>query len=94
MVEFRILRAGRRVKSKLTTMDFRRADYGLFKDLLRSILWDKVLEGRGAQESWLISKDHILQAQDTSIPMNKMSGDPSARKESTCSNESSGGPQE
>ncbi|GAB0199565.1 hypothetical protein GRJ2_002421900 [Grus japonensis] len=30
MVEFRILRAGRRVKSKLTTLDFRRADFGLF----------------------------------------------------------------
>ncbi|GAB0209788.1 hypothetical protein GRJ2_003444500 [Grus japonensis] len=34
MVEFRILRAARRARSKLTTLDFRRADFGLFRDLL------------------------------------------------------------
>ncbi|GAB0209831.1 hypothetical protein GRJ2_003448800 [Grus japonensis] len=34
MVEFRILRAARRACSKLTTLDFRRADFGLFRDLL------------------------------------------------------------
>jgi len=45
MVEFKILRAGRRVKSKLTTLDFRRADFGLFKDLLGILFRDKSLEG-------------------------------------------------
>jgi len=34
MVEFKILRAVRRMHSKLTTPDFRRADFGLFRDLL------------------------------------------------------------
>ena len=34
MVDFRTLRVQRRVKSKLTTLDFRRADFGLFKNLL------------------------------------------------------------
>ncbi|GAB0207157.1 hypothetical protein GRJ2_003181300 [Grus japonensis] len=33
MVEFRILRAARRACSKLTTLDFSRADFGLFRDL-------------------------------------------------------------
>ncbi|PKU33645.1 glycerol kinase [Limosa lapponica baueri] len=33
-VEFKILRVVRRVHSKLTTLDFRRTDFGLFKDLL------------------------------------------------------------
>ncbi|GAB0175756.1 hypothetical protein GRJ2_000040800 [Grus japonensis] len=64
MVEFKILRAARRAHSKLTTLDFRRADFGLFRDLLGRIPWDKVLEGRGAQDSWLIFKDHLLQAQE------------------------------
>ena len=45
MVEFRILKAARRVKSKLTTLDFRRADSGLFKDLLRRITRDKACGG-------------------------------------------------
>jgi len=44
-------------------MDFRRADFDLFKDLLGSILWDKVLEGREAKERWLVFKYHLLPAQ-------------------------------
>ncbi|GAB0204540.1 hypothetical protein GRJ2_002919600 [Grus japonensis] len=34
MVQFKILRAVRRVHSKLTTLGFRRADFGLFRDLV------------------------------------------------------------
>jgi len=60
MVEFRILRTARRAHSKLTTLDFRRAGFGLFKDLLCRVPWNKSLEGREAQESWLIFKDHLL----------------------------------
>ena len=36
-VEFKILRAVRRAHSKLTTLDFRRADFGLFRDLFGSL---------------------------------------------------------
>ena len=74
MVEFKILRAARRVHSKLTTLDFRRADFGLFRDLLGRIPWDKALEGRGAQDSWLIFKGHLLQAQERCIPTRRKSG--------------------
>jgi len=63
IVEFKIPRAERRVHSKLASLNFRRADFGLLRDLLGRILWDKALEGRGAQESWSIFKDHLLQAQ-------------------------------
>ena len=35
---------------------------------------DTVLEGRGAQESWLIFKDHLLQAQESSIAKNQKLG--------------------
>ena len=63
MVEFKILRAVRREHSKLTTLDFRRADFGLFRDLLGRVPWDTALEGRGAQESWLILKGNLLQDQ-------------------------------
>ncbi|GAB0205636.1 hypothetical protein GRJ2_003029200 [Grus japonensis] len=68
MVEFRILRAARRALSKLTALDFSRADFGLFRDVLGRIPWDKALEGRGAQDSWLIFKGHLLQAQGRCIP--------------------------
>ncbi|GAB0207839.1 mitochondrial enolase superfamily member 1 [Grus japonensis] len=73
MVEFKILRAARRARSKLTTLDFRRADFGLFRDLLGRIPWDKALEGRGAQDSWLIFKGHLLQAQERCIPTKRKS---------------------
>jgi len=33
-VEFKILRTARRVHSKLATLDFRSAGFGLFRDLL------------------------------------------------------------
>ncbi|GAB0178727.1 hypothetical protein GRJ2_000338000 [Grus japonensis] len=68
MVEFRILRAARKVQGKLTTLDFRRADFGLFRDLLGRIPWDKALEGRGTQDNWLIFKGHLLRAQEQCIP--------------------------
>ncbi|PKU48058.1 dtw domain-containing protein 2 [Limosa lapponica baueri] len=50
MMKFKILRAERRMHGKLTTLDFRRADFGLSRDLLGRVLWDKALEGRRAQE--------------------------------------------
>ncbi|KFV20185.1 hypothetical protein N340_14281, partial [Tauraco erythrolophus] len=56
------------------TLDFRRADFGLFRDLLTRVQWDEALKGRGVQESWLIFKDHLLQAQEWCIPTNRKSG--------------------
>jgi len=44
MVEFKILRAARRAYSKLSILDFRRTDFGLFKDLLGRVPWDKALD--------------------------------------------------
>ena len=46
IVEFKIPRAARRVHSKLTTLDFRRADFGLFRDLLGRVPWNTALERR------------------------------------------------
>ena len=41
MVEFKFLRAERRVHNKLSTLDFRRADFGIFRDLLGRVPQDK-----------------------------------------------------
>ncbi|GAB0186577.1 hypothetical protein GRJ2_001123000 [Grus japonensis] len=45
-VEFKIHKAVRRAHSKLTTVDFRRADSGLFRDLFGRVPWDKALGGK------------------------------------------------
>ncbi|PKU33655.1 hypothetical protein llap_16036 [Limosa lapponica baueri] len=74
IVAFKILRATRRVCSKLATLDFRRADFGLLRYLTHRVTWEKVLEGRGAQESWTVLKDHLLQDQERCIPKKKKSG--------------------
>ena len=63
IVEFKILRAARRVHSKLAAVNFRRADFGLSMEVLGRAPWDKALERRRAQESYLIFKNHLLQAQ-------------------------------
>lgn len=39
IVEFEILRVGRRACSKLATLDFRTADFGLLMDLLNRVLF-------------------------------------------------------
>ena len=52
MVEFRILRGRSRAISRITSLDFGRANVGLFKDLRGRIPWARALDGKGAQESW------------------------------------------
>jgi len=73
MVELRILCEGSRVVSMIKTLDFRRASFGLFKNLLGGIMWVRGLEGRGIQESWSLFKHHFLHAQDRCIPLRKKS---------------------
>ena len=69
MVEFRILQGGSRAKSRIVTLDFRRADFVLFGDLLGKNPLVRALEGRGVQDSWSIFKHHFLQAPHRCIPL-------------------------
>lgn len=41
---------------------------------LGAIPWARVLEGKGARESWLAFKQHFFQARGQCIPMSKKSG--------------------
>ncbi|NWT63551.1 RTJK polymerase, partial [Erythrocercus mccallii] len=47
---------------------FRKANLGLLRELLGKVPWDRALEGKGAEASWLTFKHHFLQAQDQCIP--------------------------
>ncbi|KGL90612.1 hypothetical protein N301_11197, partial [Charadrius vociferus] len=55
-------------------LEFGRADFGLLKNLLGMVPWNEALEGRGAQERWLIFKDHLLQAQERCVPTKREAG--------------------
>ncbi|GAB0183528.1 hypothetical protein GRJ2_000818100 [Grus japonensis] len=71
MMEFRILHGRSRAISRITTLGFRRANFGLFKDLLGRIPRVRALEGREVQESWSVFKHHFLLAQDQCILKSK-----------------------
>jgi len=73
MVEFRILRGGSRAISRIKTLDFRRANFALFNELLGGIPWARAFEGRGVQECWSLFKRHFLHAQERCIPLRKKS---------------------
>ena len=74
MVEFKIFRASKRVRSRLATLDLRRANIDLFRELLSRVTWEKALEGRGSYESWLVFKDHVLQTQKQRNPRETKAG--------------------
>lgn len=56
VVEFRILREGSKAKSRAASMDFRRADFNLFRYVLGISPKDIALERRRTHDSWLIFK--------------------------------------
>lgn len=72
-MEFKILRMSKRVQSKLAILGFRRENVDLFREVLSSVIWNKAMEGRGAQESWPVFKDYLLQVQEQHILRKKKS---------------------
>ncbi|GAB0205541.1 hypothetical protein GRJ2_003019700 [Grus japonensis] len=69
MIEFSILGEVRKGVSKTTTMDFRRADFGLLRTLVERVPWEKVPKGKGIQEGWAFFKKEVLKAQEQAVPM-------------------------
>jgi len=62
MIEFLILGKVKRRLSKTSTMDFRRADFGLFRMMAQRVPWERVLKGKGVQEGWTFFKEEVLKA--------------------------------
>jgi len=50
-------------------MDFRRADFGLFRMLVDRVPWEKVLKDKGVQTGWTFFKEKVLKAQEQAVPM-------------------------
>jgi len=59
--------------SRIKTLDLKKANFGLFKELLGGIPWARALEGTGVQEWWSLFKCHFLYAQEQCIPLRKKS---------------------
>ena len=52
MIELSILGETKRGVSKTATLDFRRANFDLFKRLVNQIPWEAALKEMGVQEGW------------------------------------------
>lgn len=63
-----ILRAVRKMHSKLTALKFRKADFTVFRNFLGRVPWDEDLQGIGTLESWSVFSNHLLQAQEQYTP--------------------------
>ncbi|KFQ61696.1 hypothetical protein N334_12538, partial [Pelecanus crispus] len=63
-----------KARSTVRTINFRKASFQLFKELVRRTQWETVLRDRGTEQSWQIFKDTFHRAQDLSVPKCKKSG--------------------
>ncbi|KAK4831113.1 hypothetical protein QYF61_015416 [Mycteria americana] len=68
MIEFLIRGEAARGVSKTAALDFRRADFGLFRRLVERLPWEAALKGKGVQEGWTFFKEEVLKAQERAVP--------------------------
>ncbi|KAK4827894.1 hypothetical protein QYF61_022317 [Mycteria americana] len=74
LVEFAVLRDMGQAESKARTLNFRKANFQLFKELVNRTPWETALRDKGAEQSWQIFKDAFHRAQELLIPRCKKSG--------------------
>jgi len=74
LVELTVLRDMGKVRSIVRTLNFRKANFQLFKELVSRMPWEMVLRDRGAAQSWQIFKDAFHRVQELSVPRCKKSG--------------------
>ena len=72
--EFTVLRDMGQAKSKIRMLNFGKASFQLFKELVNKIPWESVLKGKGTEQSWQIFRKAFLRAQELSIPRCRKSG--------------------
>ncbi|KAK4825020.1 hypothetical protein QYF61_023024 [Mycteria americana] len=68
MIEFLIRGEAARGVGKTATLDFRRADFSLFRRLVERVPWEAALMGKGVQEGWTFFKEEVLKAQERAVP--------------------------
>jgi len=61
-------------RSIVRTLNSRKANFQLFKELVSRTPWETVLRDRGAEQSWQIFKHALRRAQELSVPRYKKSG--------------------
>jgi len=62
------------MKNKVRILNFRKAKFQLFKELVNRTLWEIALRNKGAERSWQTFKDAFHRAQELLLPRCKKSG--------------------
>ncbi|KAK4818026.1 hypothetical protein QYF61_004150 [Mycteria americana] len=74
LVEFTVLRDMGQARSIVRTLNFRKANFQLFKELVSRTPWETVLRDKGPEQSWQIFKDAFHKAQELLVPRCRKSG--------------------
>ncbi|KFZ67676.1 hypothetical protein N338_01599, partial [Podiceps cristatus] len=61
-------------KCKVRTLNFRKANFQLFKELVNRTPWETALKDKGSEQSWKIFKDVFQRVQELSVPRSKKLG--------------------
>jgi len=80
LLECAVLRDVGQAKSKVMTLNLRKAKFQLFKELVSRTPWERAFRHREAEQSQQIFKDAFQRAQDLSSPMCKKEGKTSMAK--------------
>ena len=68
-----------KTRSIVRTLNFRKANFQLFKELVNRTPWETVLSDTGAEQSWQIFKDAFHRAQEFSVSRSKESSEEGKR---------------
>jgi len=68
MVELMLWRDVRQAKSKIRKLNFRKANFQVFRELVNKTPWETVLMCKGVEQSWQIFNEAFLRVQEPSIP--------------------------
>jgi len=79
LVEFAVLRGMGQVKTELGTLNFRKANFHLFKEFIDRTPWETTLRDKEGEQSWQIFKDTFRRVQELLIHRCEKSGKESKR---------------
>jgi len=74
VAEFKLLRDTKQAKSKIRMLNFREANFQLFRESANRSPWQLVFKDQGVEQSWQIFKEAFLRAQEFSVARCRKSG--------------------
>ncbi|GAB0176455.1 mitochondrial enolase superfamily member 1 [Grus japonensis] len=75
VVEFKIFGDSRKTDTQISTLDMRRADFRLLRELVSQVPWETALEGTEVHQCWSLFKGHLLRTQEQAkMPQVKQAG--------------------